>query len=230
MEANPHPRRPSGASARPHIVDLTRPLGPDTPVPPGDPAVVLDRVAEHSPDGYEVTRICLGSHSGTHIDAPRHFFPHGSFLSDYPPERFVARGVVLDVRFPPSGVIDRDFLAGKLEGIVLQPGDFALLWTGYDPEGAGETYEEPVLASEAATLLLDLGVSLVGTDANGLDAEPYPVHRLLLGADVLLAEGLCNLELLGAGSVQCAFLPLFVTRTDGAPIRAIAWRLETPDA
>jgi kynurenine formamidase len=192
---------------------------------PGDPAVTLDRVAEHSPHGYEVTRICLGSHSGTHIDAPRHFFTQGPCLSDYPPERFVARGVILDVRFAPSGIIDRDFLAAKLQGLVLQPGEFALLWTGYDPE---EAPQEPVLTSEAATLLLDLRVSLVGTDANGLDEEPYPIHRLLLGADVLLAEGLCNLDLLGPGRVQCVFLPLLVTRTDGAPIRAIAWKSDTP--
>jgi kynurenine formamidase len=210
------------ANAAPFIVDLSRPLSPDTPVLPGDPAVTLRPAAEHSPHGYEVTHISLGSHSGTHIDAPRHFYPEGAFLSDYPVERFVGRGVVLDVRVPPGGVVDRGLVAKRLEGLVLEPGDFVLLWTGQDPEVASCG---PVLTSEAASLLVGLGVTLVGTDACGLDEEPYPIHRLLLGADVLLVEGLRNLDLLRPGRVQCVFLPLPVVHTDGAPIRAIAWRV-----
>jgi arylformamidase len=75
-------------------------------------------------------------------------------------------------------------------------------------------------------LLLDLGVTLVGTDGPGLDSEggSYPVHRVLLSAGVLLAENLCNLDLLGPGRVRCAFLPLAIDDTDGAPVRAVAWR------
>jgi kynurenine formamidase len=64
----------------------------------------------------------------------------------------------------------------------------------------------------------------VGTDAPSLDAEPYPVHRLLLGHGVLLAENLRGLDRLGPGPVTCAFLPLAVVGTDGAPVRAVAWR------
>jgi arylformamidase len=209
------------ANAFSFVVDLSRPLAPDTPVLPGDPAVRLSCVTEHAVQGYEVTRISLGSHSGTHMDAPRHFFSQGAFLSDYPVERFVGGGVVLDVRVPPGGVIERELLAERLEGLALAPGDFVLLWTEQGSEG---TCHGPVLAPDAASFLIDLDVALVGTDACGLDEEPYPIHRLLLAADVLLVEGLCNLGRLGPGRVQCAFLPLPVVHTDGAPIRAIAWR------
>jgi arylformamidase len=73
-------------------------------------------------------------------------------------------------------------------------------------------------------LLLDAGPGLGGTDAPSLDAEPYPVHRLLLGRDILIAENLRGLEHLGPGPVTCAFLPLSITGTDGAPVRAVAWR------
>jgi arylformamidase len=88
-----------------------------------------------------------------------------------------------------------------------------LLWT----EGA-------LLTLAAAQVLLDAGAALVGTDAPSLDETPYPVHRLLLGHDVLIAENLSGLERVGRGLVTCAFLPLAVTGADGAPVRAIAWR------
>jgi kynurenine formamidase len=214
------------------IVDLTRPLGPETPVFPGDPAVTLTRVATHDTDGYEVTQICLGSHSGTHIDAPRHFFADGATLSDYPVERLVGEGVVIDVRTAPSGIVDREFLAPRLERSPVERGDFVLLWTGDPGPGSADTPPHATLSLDAAALLLEKGVTLVGTDGPDLDGPDleeegasYPVHRLLLGAGVLLAENLCNLERLGAGRVQCVFLPLAAEDTDGAPLRAIAWKL-----
>lgn len=71
---------------------------------------------------------------------------------------------------------------------------------------------------------MDAGPALVGTDAPSLDDEPYPVHRLLLEHNVLLAENLCKLEQLGPGPVTCAFLPLPIVGTDAAPVRAVAWR------
>jgi kynurenine formamidase len=209
------------------IVDLTRPLGPETPVFPGDPPVTLTRVATHDSDGYEVTQICLGSHSGTHIDAPRHFFADGATLSDYPVERFIGEGVIIDVRMAPCGIVEREFLAPRLEQSEVERGDFVLLWTrGPDP-GSADTPPGVTLSPDAAALLLEKGVTLVGTDAPDLDAEggSYPVHRLLLGAGVLLAENLCNLGRLGPGRVQCLLLPLAVKDADGAPVRAVAWKL-----
>jgi arylformamidase len=207
------------------VVDLTRPLSPDTPVYPGDPPVALGRVRSHDVDGYEVTHVCMGTHSGTHLDAPRHFFPEGATLDQYPVDRLVRPGVVVDVRAmvrersgssgssTGPGIVDAALLADRLRPVTVPPGGFVLLWT----EGAVLTYE-------AAHLLLDIGAGLVGTDAPSLDAEPYPVHRLLLGQGVLLAENLCHLDRLGPGPVTCAFLPLAVVGTDGAPVRAVAWR------
>ena len=101
----------------------------------------------------------------------------------------------------------------RLKDARLEPGDFLLLWTG----GA-------LLADDAAPLLLDSGAGLVGTDAPSLDEPPYPAHHLLLGAGLLFAENLTNLDALGPGRVMCAFLPLSLPEADGAPMRAVAWR------
>jgi arylformamidase len=193
------------------IVDLTLPLNPGIPGLPGDPAVTFVRTRTHDIDGYEVTQICLGSHAGTHVDAPRHFFPGGATVDRFPLERLVGPGVIIDCR-PASGG-GAGLLAEALRLYPVPPGGLALLWT-----------EGTLLSVEAAQVLLDAGVSLVGTDAPSLDAEPYPVHRLLLGHGVLIAENLCGLERLGPGPVTCAFLPLAVSETDGAPVRAVAWR------
>jgi kynurenine formamidase len=216
------------------IVDLTCPLSPDTPVYPGDPPVTLTTVRTHGADGYEVTHLCVGSHSGTHLDAPRHFFPGGATLDEYPVDRLVGPGVVVDVRSQTAGpaLIEAALLSERLRLAGAVPGDFILLWTG----GA-------FLSPQAAGVLLDTGTTLVGTDGSSLDPPPpapsggpseragvgetveaYAAHRLLLGNGVLLAERLCNLDRLGPGPVNCAFLPLAFVGTDGAPVRAIAWR------
>lgn len=232
------------------VVDLTRPLVSGMPVYPGDPPVTVEPVRTHRADGFEVSRICFGSHSGTHVDAPRHFFPEGATLDEFPAGRFMGRGVIVDLRqIPPGGsdhrppapagppaapgspdapdqavgsipvFVDATFLAERLRDCPLMAGDLALLWT-----------EGVFLAEEAARLLLDAGVVLVGTDSDSLDPREspqgygYPVHQLLLGHGVLLAEGLCNLDKLGPGPVTCAFLPLAVAGADGAPLRAVAWR------
>lgn len=216
------------------VVDLTMPLFDGMPGYPGDPAVAITRVRSHEPDGYQVTRISLGSHSGTHLDAPRHFFPQGAALDQYPAARLMGRGVVVDCRAAPDQgasedsdgdqgtgraqgrgepvLIDAPTLAARLAPHIVPPGGFVLLWT----EGA-------LLGLDAAHILLETGPTLVGIDGPSIDAEPYPVHRLLLGHGVILAENLCGLERLGPGPVNCAFLPLSFPGADGAPVRAVAW-------
>jgi hypothetical protein len=109
--------------------------------------------------------------------------------------------------------IDAALLAERLRYVRLEPGDFLLLWT----DGA-------LVTAEAVPLLLATGAGLIGTDSPSLDDLPFPVHRALLGAEVLLAENLANLHKLGPGRLMCAFLPLAIPDADGAPVRAVAWK------
>ncbi|MBC7294185.1 MAG: cyclase family protein [Thermoleophilia bacterium] len=200
---------------------------------PSDPPVVLQPFLTHDRDGFAVTQICLGSHSGTHIDAPRHFFPDGAALTELPVDRFIRRTVVLDVR-PTAEAFARGVPAEALEALLRElppnPGDFVLLWTN----GAH-------LPLPAAQLLLGCRPSLVGTDGpsfdppggggepadraagDSADSAPYPVHRLLLGAGIILAENLCSLDEIAGRVVTCAILPLALDAPDGAPVRAVAW-------
>jgi arylformamidase len=194
------------------VIDLTYPLGPGLPDQPGDPPFTLSPARSLAVDGYEVTGIRLGSHTGTHVDAPRHFFPRGATLDQFPLERLIGPGVSLDCR-EATEARRLDQLLEQLRLFPPTPPGIVLLRT----DGAHVTVA-------MARLLLEAGAGLVGTDAPSLDVAPYPVHRLLLARDVLIVENLRGLDRLGVGRVSCAFLPLALTGTDGAPIRAVAWR------
>ncbi len=194
------------------VIDLTHPLGSSLPDQPGDPPFALSPARSFAVDGYEVTRICLGSHTGTHVDAPRHFFPLGATLDQFPLDRLVGPGVSLDCR-DATDSLRLDRLLEQLRRFPPTRPGIVVLRT----EGAHVTVG-------MAQLLLETGAGLVGTDAPSLDVAPYPVHRLLLANDVLIVENLRGLDRLGVGRVTCAFLPLALTGTDGAPVRAVAWR------
>lgn len=211
-------------------VDLTQPVRSGMPVYPGDPPVLVMPRATHETHGYAAAHVELSTHSGTHLDVPFHFFADGARLDAYPVDRFFGTGLVLDLR-RAGRVIDETAVrtaAEEAEAGGLRPGDFAVLWTGWDIHfGARPMVEHPYLTSPAARALVISGVSLVATDALNVDpstGEAYAVHPILLGADVLIVENLRGLDALGAGRARFAFLPLHLEGTDGSPVRAVAWR------
>jgi arylformamidase len=197
------------------IIDISRPIGPDTPVWPGDPAVVVERVASvEAGDAADVSRLQLGTHTGTHVDPPAHFLPGGVTVDELPLDVLVGPAVVADLTGVPS--ID----PGALEGLDLPAGTVRLLLKTV--RGAAIAAADGALTADGARWLVDRGIRLVGADT--LSVEPgtdaYPVHRVLLGAGVVIVEGL-DLTSVAAGPYQLVCLPLRITGGDGAPARAI---------
>lgn len=208
-------------------IDLTQPIRSGMPVYPGDLPVAVSLRATHETHGYAASRVEFGTHSGTHLDAPFHFFADGARLDAYPAGRFFGTGLVLDLRRTGREIGESAVLTAAKEGGGLRPGDFAVVWTGWDAHfGDDDMVEHPYLTSDAARTLVAAGVSLVATDALNVDSSTgadYLVHLILLGADVLIVENLRGLESLGAGRARFAFLPLRLEGADGAPVRAVAW-------
>ena len=177
-------------------VDLTQPIRSGMPVYPGDPPVHVRHRCSHETHGYAAARIELGTHSGTHVDAPFHFFAEGVRIDAFPVERFFGTGLVLDLRHAGREIDEAGVRAAaeeaKAESGGLRPGDFAVLWTGWDVHfGADSMVEHPYLTAAAARVLVASGVSLVATDALNVDpstGEDYAVHSILLGADVLIVS------------------------------------------
>lgn len=184
------------------LIDISLELGPTTPVFPGDPPVEVETICETP---YQLSRLVMTTHSGTHLDAPAHFIPGGATASELSLDALCGPCWVLAVAEP-------DIAPAHLAAhCPARPVSRLLLKT---PEAAG-------LTEAAARWLVEQGVTLVGIDALSIetDGETYPVHRALLGAGVLILEGL-ELSQVMPGPYELLCLPLKLSAPDGAPVRA----------
>ena len=204
-----------------HIYDITAPLSPALPVYPGDPEVTITPLAQLQwGDAANVSRLVLSSHTGTHLDAPRHFFAEGLAIDSL--DLHVLMGPARVCTFPQvtTHLTADDLrplgLAGTKRLLLQTPN--AALW-----QKTGFQTNYVALTESAAYLLVEMGVQLVGIDYLSVDAferQDFPVHRILLGAGVLVLEGL-DLRAVPPGDYELLALPLLLQDGDGAPVRAI---------
>ena len=191
-------------------------LDAGTPVYPGDPRVRVEVTDTFEDAGYFNTRLTLGAHNGTHLDAEGHMIPGGRMLDAYPLDRFRGRGVLLDLR--ADGACDRAAADRVDEDCIV------LLWTGIsDALGEPDYYHRvPQLPDGLLELLVGRGVKLVGVDAGSIDAAPFAVHKTLLGNGILIAENLVGLSALEhAAAFTVWALPLNVA-VEASPARVVA--------
>jgi kynurenine formamidase len=217
------------------IIDLSHPLSPSAVVVcPGHPPFTREPVATLEKDPFNVHALAFGSHTGTHIDAPYHFFHHGQSVHELDLDILVAPAVVVDVRRknPRERITWVDDIAPYANR--LKPGVILLFCTGWSKYWGKPSYSDhPHLDPAAARKLVDLGIKVIGSDTLSPDEFPqieneescFDVHRVLLGAGCVIAENLTNLEaLLDLGEVAIvSLLPLRLDECDGSPVRAVAW-------
>jgi len=184
------------------IVDLTLELSEETPVYPGDPRVEVRKWTAIEKDGYYMNALFLGEHSGTHVDAPAHFIPGGKTIDQIPLERFIGRGVVIDV-----SSLDRSIKAED----ITKSAEVVLFYTG-----GREVY----LSEEGAKYLVELGVKGVGIDAPSIG--DFNTHRVLLSNGIVIFENLINLQRLIEKEFTFFGAPLKIKNGSGSPIRAFA--------
>ena len=202
--------------------DLSRPLGPESMVWPGAETPVLAPAATLEADGFRETELKFLSHTGTHMDAPAHMLKDGATLEDIPVEQFFGRARVMDCRnFGPGSRIEASDLP-PLEDI-----DFLLLATGWEEKWGSPAYfgPFPVLSRAASEKLAGSGLKGVGVDAmsvDPMDSREYPVHKVLLGAVMVILENLAGLGPLLGREVELIALPMKYTGADGAPVRVVA--------
>lgn len=200
------------------IIDVTLPLSAELPGYPGDPPFRLEpllRIEQGAP--YNVSRLVSGTHAGTHVDAPAHFVVDGKTVDQLPLELLVGKTRVIEV--PAADWIERR----DLEKADLRDDLRVLLKTRISqrPRGHG-VHEDPVpLRADAATYLVQAGIKLVGIDClsvDPLDGKDFPAHRTLLGAGVIVVEGL-DLAAVEPGDYDMTCLPLRLSGADGSPAR-----------
>jgi arylformamidase len=201
------------------IHDITVPLSPELPVYPGDSPVTIapwTNIADG--DAANVARITLCTHSGTHIDAPRHFNQNGLSVDNIPLEVLIGKALVVEI----SGV--KEIGRQDLERLPLRGAERLLLKTDNTALWKEAEFNENYvsLSLDAARYIVESGVKLLGVDYISVESVEGDgsVHRMLLDGGVLILEGV-NLTDVAPGEYELICLPLKVKDGDGAPVRAI---------
>lgn len=202
------------------IIDISVPISAALPTYPGDPPVIVSSLPQ-SGDGepFRISRLCFGTHTGTHIDAPAHLLPDGMPVDQIPLELLIGSCLVVDLA-DHDGEID----VGLLKKLPLM-GETRLLFRTRNSNLwalPGFVEDFTALTPAAATWLVDSGVRLVGIDYLSVEREQSQgkVHRTLLEAGVVILEGL-DLSGVKRGKYELICLPLKLRDADGAPCRAV---------
>ncbi|KAJ7099380.1 putative cyclase [Mycena belliarum] len=212
------------------VVDLSHSLKPDMQIYPGDPPFSFSCAASIAKDGYAVRALAMGSHTGTHVDAPAHFFADGKTIGELPLDAFIGSALALDLtQKAPRTAITRADLAPVAPHMA--PGMVLLLHTGWARYWGTATYlDHPFLAREAAEQIVASGVRIVGIDAlspdetRGDGTGSFGAHEVILGAGGVIAENLTNLQALAGAEYTVHLVPLKIDGSDGSPVRAFALR------
>jgi len=201
-----------------NVIDLTHPISSDMPVYfPWHPRTELEQTATYKENRCEVRRLSVGSHSGTHIDAPSHVFEGKLTLDQYDPALWYVDAQVLDFTGrSPKQEITKDEIQKKFHtkgiGVVVK--------TGWDAHFGRKDYYAtyPPISNEAAEYLVGLKIPVLAADT------PFTldVHYIVLKQGIPLITNLNNTSRLTEGLIKLISAPLLIKGGDGAPARVLA--------
>jgi arylformamidase len=213
------------------IIDVSQGVSDGMAVWPGDPAVAVSAVLRVAAgDPANVSELRFGTHTGTHVDPPAHFFDGAPGADALALDVLLGDAVVADVAGPGGALGPADL------GAVAPAGTTRLLLR------TGGAFGRALSAASAAWLV-ERGVRLVGIDGPSIEAPgagagdgdgpgagpgaaaggPFPVHTTLLRAGVVIVEGL-DLSGVAPGAYELVCLPLKLVGGDGGPARAVLIR------
>jgi arylformamidase len=205
------------------IYDVTVAIGDGVPIYEGDPpAIVRGEKAFAAGDGVNVSSLCFGAHTGTHVDAPNHFIEGTRRVDELDLDKLLGPCLVAEI---PADVmvVEPEHLPALngIERLILKTRNSDFWSTPEDGFRKDFTY----ITHATAKLLADAGIKLIGIDYLSIEApgsEGHPVHITLLEKEIVILEGL-DLRAVPTGEYQLACLPLkYVGATgDGAPARTV---------
>jgi len=205
------------------IFDVSVRISPQMPVWPGDPPVQIERVASiNKGDPVNLTRLSLGAHAGTHVDAPYHFFEEGLKIDQLPLSTLIGSAYILEVHPKERMITATDLgslgLPSTAQRLLIKT-DNSHLWEGELFEFERDFIH---LGREAARWIVKRGIKLIGVDYLSVDSfsGDKVAHHTLLEAGVVIIEGL-NLSHVAQGVYQLYCLPLRIVDSDGAPARVV---------
>jgi arylformamidase len=218
------------------LIDLSHPLDAETPPWPGNPGVSAEILSAIPPErgptwksgpgepvhcNTSAFRTC--NHTGTHMDAPAHFYNGVPTIERVPLDHCIGPAAMVDVsHLGPRGEIAPGDLRPHEERIATTRK--VVFRTGWSSHWGRDDYfrEYPVLSEATAAWLVEHRVHLVGVDTPSVDHEPHRVHYILLGAHMVIVENLTGLERIGRDVFELIVLPLPLRGLEASPVRAVA--------
>jgi len=194
------------------------------------PFVEVTQLGRHGIENRETRKIVMGTHTGTHMDAPRHFIKNGATVDQIPLEQLVGKATVINF----SGA--SDFQQIEVDDLKKAIGSHSLerLIIRFDWDiklGTNQYYtDHPFFSEEACRWLVHNGCRLIALDTpqpdnpqNGRGSKKdSPNHKILLGNKVIIVECLVNVREIKESEVMLVVAPLKITEGDGAPARCFA--------
>jgi len=214
------------------IVDLSMVIeeGMQTFAAHWHPFVELSILGRHGLENRQTTKIVMGTHTGTHIDAPRHFIKDGKTVDQIKLSDLNGPAIIIDCTiFPNFSEISKKDLIGLVDGRSVERLVARFNWDEY--LGSNEYYSDHAFFStEACEWLVENGCKVLALDTpqpdnpkNGRHAEnDAPNHHILLGSGVTIVEYLVNLKNIPKDEFFLIVAPLKIKGADGAPARCFA--------
>ena len=204
-----------------HWIDISVPLYTGMVHWPDNPPCEIERVMSiDSGDVCNVSRLSMGVHTGTHMDAPLHFIRGGKSIDTMPFDATIGTARVLAINDPQAVKVS------ELEPYSIQPGERILFKTSNSTrrwQSATFVEDFGYISHEAAQYLAERQVQTVGVDylsVGGYSVDGPETHHALLSAGIWIIEGL-NLTSVQPGLYELTCLPLKMMGAEGAPARAI---------
>ncbi len=196
------------------LIDITKPIHPGMAIYPGNPEVIFEQTSEATNVSSALTKIRLGSHTGTHIDAPSHVRKGAVGVDAYSLDQFIGQAQVVDLSHVESVISAGDLSTTQVSRVLIR--------TRNSQDDVNVFNSDFVALDEsAAEELVTRGVKLIGIDAPSIKKKGVKdrTHEILLDAGIIILEGLWMPDT-KAGMYELLCLPLAVN-LDGAPVRAL---------
>src|SRR6266516_931085 len=209
------------------IHELSQRIIGDMPVYPGEPRPEFKPYFTIGKDKVNVSQLILGSHTGTHVDAPKHFFSNGEGVDKIAPETFIGEAVILEMSYKEigHGITDADLNSYSKS---VKARDIILLYTGTNDRLQGQDNTRKnfsYLEASAASWIVNHKVKCLGIDSFSVEKYGFAegtVHKTLLAKNIGIIEGLDKaLKNFVGKRMFLVCLPLLFKGLDGSPARAI---------
>ena len=207
------------------IFDVSVPIANGSTVYPGNPEIRIEPHTElDRGDSSNQARISFGTHTGTHVDAPRHFLQAGSTVDRIPLDALIGPALVIAFSHDVMAITAehlRQYDLNGAERVLIRTRNSTFITDGqFHPDFT-------FIAPDAAEYLASLGVRLVGVDYFSVEqfrSGHHRTHHTLLGRGIVIVEGL-DLSLVPPGAYAFFCLPLRLEGLDGSPARAVLMQM-----